>query len=495
MAAVKRRAYSLTSGNRIRTLHHVKMCDRLIRIVENLFHLQEQRDIAFMWILAVGLTQSKRGDDYKIEVNGKVYGQLSNKFKELSVRSGAYKYWVLRRLIKAEVIEQHFYDSIWQGKAKKVRSKMPLRDKNGVAISRGEASAYRLNHPLVSKFKTKNSLVEVYSFLKPKKNDSNSLIAQVEKELEKIKVIAPKQQDYQAYVDSRCKAAYAKARDAGKSTEEANRSADGVRANLESSIAKINDPSSWAKTSVSKTNHRVNNMVSGMEGGLFQMAFKGNIEFDLVNSQLVILKALISDPAKILGMCVPKDALILRTVQKLLKETLIRETNEFERFKSEVESGTMYEMISSGEDRKEAKKASFEAIFSPHIKDSSFKLCYSKVYNLIKSMQERLSQEYVSRIQTGQNQSKYEKDFSLSRGKHRTTADDGSALFAVLLQMIESGIFVKGICMKLIQEGIPHYTKHDSVICRPEDRVRVGKIVRTYLDYYLTKYTLRETII
>lgn len=63
--------------------------------------------------------------------------------------------------------------------------------------------------------------------------------------------------------------------------------------------------------------------------------------------------------------------------------------------------------------------------------------------------------------------------------------DQGNARLAVLLQSIESSIFIDGILARLLSEGFRVFTKHDSILCKGSDLDKVSATVRQELDAYL----------
>ncbi|MCX6272608.1 MAG: hypothetical protein NTU44_15590, partial [Bacteroidetes bacterium] len=61
---------------------------------------------------------------------------------------------------------------------------------------------------------------------------------------------------------------------------------------------------------------------------------------------------------------------------------------------------------------------------------------------------------------------------------------------AVLLQRIESRIFIDHIYMSLREQGYCVYTKHDSILCRESQRAEIKEIMCIILDTYNFKYRL-----
>lgn len=74
----------------------------------------------------------------------------------------------------------------------------------------------------------------------------------------------------------------------------------------------------------------------------------------------------------------------------------------------------------------------------------------------------------------------------------RTTAaarKEGNASFAILLQQVESLIFIDEILAKCHKAGIKALSKHDSIVCRQCDKHKVTKIVCKVLNSLFGRYT------
>jgi hypothetical protein len=122
--------------------------------------------------------------------------------------------------------------------------------------------------------------------------------------------------------------------------------------------------------------------------------------------------------------------------------------------------------------RNEAKKILFLTLFSAHRYNPEEKKLLAKYYpSLVIWTNEfkRLSIAY-------------------NAGEGKTGAEireRGNAQLAVILQTIESGIFIDRILARLLSEGFRVFTKHDSVLCKESDLSKVSDIVIQELDQAL----------
>lgn len=130
---------------------------------------------------------------------------------------------------------------------------------------------------------------------------------------------------------------------------------------------------------------------------------------------------------------------------------------DMEAFITECRECNLYEFV--GEklslSRREAKSACFEIFFSD-----------PKYVNASKLMVSSLFPETVKWID----------DFKLL---------NGYKAFPVMLQRIESHIFIDNILKELLYRGLPVLTKHDSVLCKQCDINKVRRIVSEHLDIWL----------
>ena len=77
---------------------------------------------------------------------------------------------------------------------------------------------------------------------------------------------------------------------------------------------------------------------------------------------------------------------------------------------------------------------------------------------------------------------------SPSKGE-RSTRKEGNASFAILLQQVESLIFIDEILARCHKAGIKALSKHDSIVCRQCDKHKVTKIVCKVLNNLFGRYT------
>jgi len=119
--------------------------------------------------------------------------------------------------------------------------------------------------------------------------------------------------------------------------------------------------------------------------------------------------------------------------------------------------------------RYEAKKMMFITLFSAHRYNPSEK--------------QLLAHYYPSLVTWTNEFKKLSIKYRLADGLPPAEArDKGNAALAVLLQNIESGIFIDQILARLLREGFRLFTKHDSILCKESDLDRVRAIVTQELD-------------
>ena len=160
-------------------------------------------------------------------------------------------------------------------------------------------------------------------------------------------------------------------------------------------------------------------------------------------------------------------------------------STDYQEFMMLINQGQLYEKIASIMEkellkkykRKDAKVLMFEIAFSKHNNNSNIEKRILKKYfpNIIKFIAE-FKKSMIA---------KYKSD-GLPRGdaNHK-----GNASFAVLLQNIESVIFIDIILRDLVNLGIDALTKHDSVLCKESDLGRVEMRIRFFLDNIFGKGT------
>jgi hypothetical protein len=112
--------------------------------------------------------------------------------------------------------------------------------------------------------------------------------------------------------------------------------------------------------------------------------------------------------------------------------------------------GKLYDRIKKGlnlESRQDAKMLAFKIIFGSHKTNSKEK--------------DKLKTIYPEFIDYVNNQKELH----------------GSKKFSVKLQTIESRLYVDQFLLRNLEMGYPLITKHDSIICYPEDLVEIGTVV------------------
>ena len=70
----------------------------------------------------------------------------------------------------------------------------------------------------------------------------------------------------------------------------------------------------------------------------------------------------------------------------------------------------------------------------------------------------------------------------------------GNAAFPVLLQNIESSLFVDTILTELLNKNIKALSKHDSILCKESDVQKVKLVIQRVLDGLLGENTYKLTI-
>ncbi|MCP4761441.1 MAG: hypothetical protein GY870_06640 [archaeon] len=129
--------------------------------------------------------------------------------------------------------------------------------------------------------------------------------------------------------------------------------------------------------------------------------------------------------------------------------------SDIKRFKELSYSGELYDYIKeelSLETRKEAKQVTFELLFSS--------------YNNKSQKLKKLKEVFPNVIEFINNYKK----------------ENGSENFAIMLQKIESKMFIDDIWMTLKQDGYFALTKHDSIICKKEDEKYITNFIQMYFD-------------
>lgn len=176
------------------------------------------------------------------------------------------------------------------------------------------------------------------------------------------------------------------------------------------------------------TNRRLDTNFTNMSNELTDDIFKRNnlVKLDLANAQFAILSDLFTDKLS---------------------------TPDFNTFKKEAVSGTLYEYILDKmniKDRKSAKRLVFELLFSKETNSTRDK---DRLKEIFPSVVE-LIDEYKSK--------------------------NGYKNFSVMLQKRESEIFIDGIWKALKKENYFCITKHDCLVVREKDKEYVLDFISNY---------------
>jgi hypothetical protein len=191
-------------------------------------------------------------------------------------------------------------------------------------------------------------------------------------------------------------------------------------------INKLYDKKIYGKRN--DTNNRLDTNLTNMAKILVKDICEKNslIQLDLCNSQFAILSHHLED--------------------KL-------DTEDFKQFKEQSYNGTLYEHIQETlglKTRQEAKKATFELMFSKE--------------NLKSDGKEKLKKLFPSVVE-------FVDDFKKEYGYNN---------FSIMLQKIESEIFIDGIWKEIKKNKLFCTPKHDCLIVRGEDKETVSKIISNY---------------
>lgn len=144
--------------------------------------------------------------------------------------------------------------------------------------------------------------------------------------------------------------------------------------------------------------------------------------------------------------------------------------------------------------RSDAKQTAFLTLFSSHRYQPESKQTLKKHYHSLVSFIDDFKKhqiKYYKNIQKTDFE-KYKGLPETSNGKKSPT-NVGNASFAVLLQRIESHIFIDHILSYLLSKGIPVLSKHDSILCRESDLYLVKDVIDKFLNKIIgfQKYKLK----
>jgi hypothetical protein len=179
------------------------------------------------------------------------------------------------------------------------------------------------------------------------------------------------------------------------------------------------------------TNNRLDSVITNMCGILIDKICLDNklVQIDLKNSQFAILSYVI-----------PTELYLYDDVKNFIEQS---------------QNGTLYEYIQKElllDNRKQAKQITFEVLFSSQNNKSNNMKFFKELFpNLLKWIND------------------YKKT-------------NGYESFSIMLQKMESTIFIDGIYTDLIKRKIWCLTKHDSIICKDKDYNSVKTIMENYFN-------------
>lgn len=178
------------------------------------------------------------------------------------------------------------------------------------------------------------------------------------------------------------------------------------------------------------TNNRLDTNLTSMPNILTDKICKDNnlVKFDLSNAQFAIMSKIYEDKWF---------------------------AGDFLEFSEKSQSGILYEYIQSELDlktRSEAKTMMFELMFSSEKFNSPLKNKLKTLFPFVVSEVDRIKKE------------------------------DGYKKFSVELQKKESEIFIDGLLKKIKSERMFCLTKHDCLIVKEKDAVKITEIIKGYFD-------------
>lgn len=163
---------------------------------------------------------------------------------------------------------------------------------------------------------------------------------------------------------------------------------------------------------------------------------------------------------------------------------------DYKSFIRSVTRGTLYDDILLEENksrptgrkltRGDIKKMMFLVAFSKYRFVNSSKRLFKNIYPTISGFIASFKKGAVKLLESLHC-------CEITSDQYRMIRKVGNASFAVLLQNIESIIFIDGILKKLLAKGFKVFSKHDSILCKQSDLDEVLQIMTEELDYYLEK--------
>ena len=170
----------------------------------------------------------------------------------------------------------------------------------------------------------------------------------------------------------------------------------------------------------------------------------------------------------------PVTLLYLAFVKNCIKKKGLNTsfTEDYKYFKKLVKTGKLYEYLQSiyeretGDeiDRKAAKKIMFTASFASHKYNTKGKEVLKKYFPSIVDVIDDFKKSMIVEYAQGGEVTK-------------EVRDKGNASFAILLQNVESEVFIDKILEECFNKKLKVLSKHDSIICRESDKKYVTSII------------------
>jgi len=158
-----------------------------------------------------------------------------------------------------------------------------------------------------------------------------------------------------------------------------------------------------------------------------------------------------------------------------------------------IDPGVGTEKITK-EQREHAKKAMFEIFFDTYTSKSKTKDLLAKEFPVLLGLVDGFKKYlYDNHFKDAYKAGK--EAFKKKYGARARPSKVASNFFPILLQSIESEIFVDGILKKLLKQGFRVLSKHDSILCKGSDLPLVKSKIQDYLDsvFGVGNYQLEET--
>jgi hypothetical protein len=254
------------------------------------------------------------------------------------------------------------------------------------------------------------------------------------------------------------------------------------------------------------TNYRLNHILTNLPGRYFKyLRMEGEplVEIDMRNSQFTLLANLMSYPYKYslkgLRNDIHSDSTYLsKDIEPIFStevgvKVYLKLLHSFQKdvslFKEYCYEGELYDkMVEELSMPREDVKTMFMKFLFGRLGDSpielKFKESYPNVMNIIKEIKKHFVRIY--------KETKDEDLLNLLKNKKKSRHRGGMDYLSILLQRIESNIFIDHVYENLVIAGLPTLTKHDSVICKESDLENVERVMRSTLDGILGegKYSL-----